>query len=132
MERAKCATIPTGTEITEKMYRDYFNSTYYRSALDYIIRDSSNGELVGFVTWWVDENSGTALLEPVACLEKYRRRKIMKRALFHGLNVLKQKGVLYAFVSTSIRNEKSQLLYLSVGFKKMGEALVWERKCKDE
>ena len=121
-ERVKYADIPTNEPITQKMYEEFYYSDGYKKTLDYVIRDNVTKELAGFVTWWIDSNNQTALLEPVACLPQFRRRGIMRRALQYGLSELKQKGVLYAYVSTSINNEKSQPLYMSVGFNKMGEA----------
>jgi len=121
-ERIKYASIPTGHAISEKMFRDYLQSNDHTNTLDYVIRDVSTNNFIGFTTWWIDKNSNTALLEPVACLEEYRRRGIMKRTLNFGLAELKKRGIQCVYVSTSIGNKASQLLYQSVGFKKTGEA----------
>ena len=127
-DRVKFAEIPTGKSITRNMYEALMSSNYYNTALDYVVRSSSTNEFVGFITWWIDENSKTATLEPVACLPEFRRQGIMKRALFYGLNELKRRGVQYAYVSTSIRNEKSQPLYRSVGFQKIGTACRYAKE----
>ena len=119
-DRVKFADIPTGKSITRNMYESLMSSDYYNTALDYVVRSSVTNEFIGFIAWWIDESSKTATLEPVACLPEFRRQAIMKRALFHVLNELKRRGLQYAYVSTSIRNEKSQPLYHSVGFQKIG------------
>ena len=126
--RVTYADIPTGKMITRDMYETLIASEYYNAALDYVIRSTSTNEFIGFVTWWIDENSKTAMLEPVACLPYYRRRGIMKRALLFGLNELKRRGLRYAYVSTSIHNEKSQPLYQTAGFKKIGIACRWVKE----
>lgn|GEM_PF-1929543 len=122
LERIKYASIPTGCAISEKMFRDYLQSNDHTNTLDYVIRDVSTNNFKGFITWWIDKNSNTALLEPVACLEEYRRRGIMKRTLNFGLAELQKRGIQCVYVSTSIDNKASQSLYQSVGFKKIGEA----------
>jgi ribosomal protein S18 acetylase RimI-like enzyme len=127
-DRVRYGDIPTGHAITRPQYEAVMNSEYYGDALDYVVHDNATNAFAGFVTWWIDDNSKTAVLEPVACLPEYRRRGIMKRALWYGLNVLKAKSVRHAFVSTSIHNEKSQPLYLSVGFKNIGTAYRYVKK----
>ncbi len=129
-DRVKYAEIPTGKSISSSMYKSLIESDYYEYALDYVIRDVKTGDFTGFITWWIDENSKTVVLEPVACLPEFRRRGIMKRALFYGLNELKKRGLQYAYVSTSILNEKSQPLYRSAGFKKIGTACRYVKEVK--
>jgi len=124
-DRVKFAEIPTGEVITKNMYEELMSCDYYNTALDYVVRSAAADEFIGFVTWWTDKNSKTATLEPVACLPNFRRKGIMKRTLFHGLNELKRQGLHYAYVSTSIDNEKAQALYLSVGFQKSGTVCRW-------
>jgi RimJ/RimL family protein N-acetyltransferase len=126
--RVTYADIPTGEAITRNMYETLIASEYYNSALDYVVRNAGTNEFIGFITWWIDEDSKTATLEPVACLPEYRRRGIMKRALLFGLNELKRCGLRYAYVSTSIHNEKSQPLYKAVGFHKVGTACQWVKE----
>ena len=119
-DRVKYAEIPTGTAITRTMYEELMSCDYYKAALDYVIRDKKTNEFIGFITWWIDENSKTATLAVAACLPTFRRRGITKRALIHTLNELKRYELQYAYVSTSIYNEKAQPLYCSVGFQKIG------------
>jgi RimJ/RimL family protein N-acetyltransferase len=121
-DRIKHASILTGNMITEKMFHDYIQSNDHNNALDYVIRDVSTNNFMGFTTWWIDQKSSTALLEPVTCCEEYRRRGIMKRTLNFGLSELQKRGIQCVYVSTSINNSAAQSLYQSVGFKKTGEA----------
>lgn len=57
-ERVKHAYIT----ITEKMLRDYLQSNDHTNTLDYVVRDVSTNNFIGFTTWWIDKNSNTALL----------------------------------------------------------------------
>jgi ribosomal protein S18 acetylase RimI-like enzyme len=126
-ERVKYADIATGETITEQMYRSYVESVYYRSAPDYVVRGGETGSFIGFATWWTDEDSQTATLEPVACLPEYRRQGIIKNALLHGLAELKSRGIKFAYVSTGTANEASQALYRAVGFRQIGVAHRWTK-----
>lgn len=121
-ERIKYASIPTGNTINEKMFHDYLQSNDHNSILDYVVRDVSTNNFIGFITLWIDQKSNTALIEPVACCEEYRRCGIMKRTLNFALAELQKKGIQCVYVSTSISNSAAQSLYQSVGFKKTGEA----------
>ena len=121
-DRVEHAEIPTGKPATRAMYEAMMSGPYYKYALDYVVRSAADNKFMGYITWWIDEKSNTATLEPVACLPEFRRRGIMKRALFHGLNELKRRGMNYAYVSTSIRNEASRSLYGLAGFRKIGTA----------
>ena len=127
-ERVEYADLPTGQKVTEKMFTDYLNSSEHGNALDYVIQDCKTKKYAGFLTWWMDLSNNTALLEPVACLAEFRRRGIMKRSLEFGFWELKKRGIEYVYVSTSAKNQAAQALYLSVGFKKVGEANIYQRE----
>lgn len=120
--RAAYGHLPTGRPLAAQRYSELMQSPYYAYALDYVVTDNKSGSFAAYLTWWLDEKSKTALLEPVACLEEYRRRGIMQRALLSGLNELKERGFKAAYVSTSMKNVASRPLYMSVGFQKIGEA----------
>lgn len=126
--RAEYGYIPTGEDLTTELYRSLMDSPYYSKAMDYVIFDNKSGQFAGFVSWWLDEKSNTALLEPVACLPDFRRRGIMKRALLYGLNELKKEGFSYAYVSTSLNNDEAISLYKCVGFEKIGTANEYIRQ----
>lgn len=127
-ERALYADIPSGSEVTEEKFRMYLASKAYQTALEYVVRDRKTNAFIGFATWWVDENSKTALLEPVACLPEYRRRGIARRLLRNGLSMLKDRGIHQVFVSTSADHDEAIPLYDSLGFVKTGEANLYVKK----
>lgn len=129
-ERVQYAGIPSGKSITEKMYIDFMNSDSHLNVLDYVVKDKASGEMAGFYSWWIDRNSQSALLEPVACIPSYRRRGISARALCFGLSELKKAGIQAVYVSTWIHNTAAQALYQSVGFSKTGEANMYIKMIK--
>jgi len=124
-ERIIHAAIPSDSQVTEEMFHTYLVSPAYKTALEYVVRDKHTDAFIGFATWWLDEHSKTALLEPVACLKEYRRRGIARRLLSYGLLQLKAKGMRHAFVSTSADHVEAIPLYESLGFVKTGEANLY-------
>lgn len=127
-ERILYAALPSGSEVTEEMFYTYLASPAYKLAREYVIRQMSTNAFMGFITWWEDENSHTALLEPIACLPAYRRRGVAARLIDHGLSLLKARGIRYVYVSTSIDHEAAIPLYEKMGFVKSGEAHLYSRR----
>ena len=127
-ERIAYAAIPSDSPVTHEMFQTYLASPAYKTALEYVVRDKHTGAFMGFATWWLDEYSKTALLEPVACLKEYRRRGIARRLLSYGLQQLKAKGMRHAFVSTSADHMEVIPLYESLGFVKTGEANLYQKR----
>ncbi len=127
-ERIFHAAIPSGSEVTEEMFGMYLASPAYQTALEYVVRDGQTNDFMAFATWWVDEESKTALLEPAACLPAYRRRGVSRRLLTQGLIKLKCPGMKHVFVSTSAGHAEAILLYASLGFVKTGEANIYVKQ----
>lgn len=115
--RVEYSALPTGEKITKKMYMEYLQSEDSNSVLDYVVIDKKTGGMAGYYSWWLDKESNTAIINPVACLEAYRKRKISTRSIYHELNELKDKGFSYAYVDTDLVNLPAVNLYKSVGFK---------------
>ena len=127
-QRIAHAAIPSDSQVTEEMFSTYLASPAYKTALELVARDRHTDAFMGFATWWLDEPSKTALLEPVACLKEYRRQGIARRLLIHGLRQLKAKGIRHAFVSTSADHMEAIPLYESLGFAKTGEANLYVKQ----
>ena len=123
-DRALHSEIATGNKIPAACYEDLYNSEYYAAARDYVIR-TNDGAYAGHLTWWI--NGQTASLETVATLPEFRRRGIMRRAIYEGLNTLKAEGVRCAYVSTSARNP-ARFLYEGVGFAPLGKTYLYEKR----
>lgn len=117
-ERVKYSSIPTGATITKDRYEKYMNTVDSKHVLDYVVVDKAAGNLMGYYSWWLDKSSNTAMLNPVACISKYRRRGISRRAIQYGFGILKERGFQYVYVDTSADNKAAIGLYSSVGFKK--------------
>lgn len=127
-ERIRHAALPTGSEVTEEMFFTYIASPAYKLAREYVVRNDSTNEFMGYITWWEDANSQSALLEPIACLPAYRRRGVATRLINHGLKLLKARGMRHVFVSTSIDHESAIALYERMGFVKNGEAHLYVKR----
>jgi len=125
-ERAQHSRMATGHTVSAAQYEEFYNSGYYKAAREYVIR-TNDGAYAGHLTWWLDETGGAASLETVATVPEFRRRGIMRRAIFDGLNMLKAEGVRYAYVSTRARTP-AQCLYESVGFARLGKAYLFEKR----
>ena len=119
--------IPTGgVGTTSERYERMMNSPSYCDAIDLVI-ETDNAEIIAYCTIWDDPVSKIAILEPVACVEEYRRKGIMKSALLYGMNISKEHGIKYISVGTGGKNIASQALYKSVGFLESGKYCEWQK-----
>lgn len=117
-----------GITTTYEYYRDMMNSPSYNNAMDLVVIDVENEKIIAYCTMWDDPVSKISVLEPVACVEEYRRRGIMKSTLLYGMNKLKERGTRYMYVSTGGGNTASQALYKSVGFNEYGKNYEWKKQ----
>ena len=125
--RVELFGLPTGgIEITSERYERMMNSRSYCYAIDMVV-EKNNAEIIAYCTIWHDPVSNIAILEPVACVEEYRRKGIMKSTLLYGMNLLKEHGTKYMYVGTGGKNIASQTLYKSVGFLEYGTECEWQK-----
>ncbi|MFL0248186.1 GNAT family N-acetyltransferase [Candidatus Clostridium stratigraminis] len=118
-----------GRGTTLERYERMMNSPSYGDAMDFVV-ETINEEIIAYCTIWDDPLSKTAILEPVACVEKYRRKGIMKSTLLYGMNLLKERGTKFIYVGTGGKNSASQALYKSVGFLEYGANYEWQKSLK--
>jgi RimJ/RimL family protein N-acetyltransferase len=129
--RVELFGIPTGgIKITTERYERLMNSPSYGDAMDLVV-ETENEEIIAYCTIWDDPISKTGILEPVACVEEFRRKGIMKSTLLYGMNLLKERGTKYMYVGTGGKNIASQTLYKSVGFLEYGIDCEWQKKLSD-
>lgn len=126
-ERVKYSSLPTGAMITKDRFEKYLNTDDAKHVLDFVVVDKVTGNLMGYYSWWLDEESNTAMLNPVACIHVHLRKGISARAIQYGLNILKERGFHYAYVDTSANNEAAIGLYSSVGFKKCIDVIAYSK-----
>ncbi|MBQ2818239.1 MAG: GNAT family N-acetyltransferase [Clostridia bacterium] len=124
-ERVYHSALATSQRISSKMYKALMDSPYYKNAVDLVVRNNESGQMAGYIGFWFDENSLTALVEPAASIKEFRRRGIMKRALLHGIFLMRQKGLDFIYVSTEGDNTPARKLYESVGFKRYGRVFEY-------
>lgn len=126
-ERVKYSSLPTGAMITKDRFEKYLNTEDSKHVLDFVVVSKEVGNLMGYYSWWLDEKSNTAMLNPVACISEYRKKGISRKAILYGLNILKEHGFEYAYVDTSADNEAAIGLYSSVGFKKCIDVITYSK-----
>jgi predicted N-acetyltransferase YhbS len=115
-----------GIGTTSERYEKMMNSPSYCDAIDLVVQ-TDNEEIIAYCTIWDDPVSNISILEPVACVEKHRRKGIMKSTLLYGMNILKERGTKYIYVGTGGNNIASQTLYRSVGFLAYGKNYEWQK-----
>ncbi|MGH4121179.1 GNAT family N-acetyltransferase [Clostridium sp.] len=125
--RVELFRIPTGgVRTTSERYERMMKSPSYCDATDLVV-ETDNAEIIAYCTIWDDPVSKIAILEPVACVEEYRRKGIMKSTLLYGMNISKNHGTKYMYVGTGGKNIASQALYKSVGFIECGKYCEWQK-----
>ncbi len=125
--RVELFAIPTGgVGTTSERYERMMNSPSYCDATDLVV-ETDNAKIIAYCTIWEDPVSKIAILEPVACVEEYRRKGIMKSTLLYGMNISKNHGTKYIYVGTGGKNIASQALYKSVGFIERGKWCEWQK-----
>lgn len=115
-----------GVETTYEKYNNLMKSPSYSDAFDLVV-ESPDGEIIAYCTVWNDLDSKIAILEPLACVDEYRRKGISKALLLYGMHKTKELGTKFVYVGTGSKNNKSQALYKSVGFKECGLNYEWEK-----
>jgi len=115
-----------GIGTTSERYERMMNSPSYGDAMDFVVQTHS-GEIIAYCTIWDDPISKKGILEPIACVVEHRCKGIMKSALLYGMNLLKERGTNYIYVSTGGKNIASQALYKSVGFIEYGIDCEWQK-----
>lgn len=115
-----------GRGTTSERYERMMNSPSYGDAMDFVVQ-TNNGEIIAYCTLWDDPISKKGIIEPIACVAEHRRKGIMKSVLLYGMNLLKERGTNYIYVSTGGKNIASQALYKSVGFIEYGINCEWQK-----
>lgn len=126
--RTEAASLPIDGNISTDTMQAYFDSPYqHKYARDYVLIDDKSKQLIGFSTWWVDTNSKTALLEPIACNKAYRGKRYMTYMILKTLRSLQKEGIRYVYVSTNIDHDEAIALYNYCGFKPLSKARLLSR-----
>lgn len=126
-DRIMFAALPTGSPVTKAMFQSYRRASDARYVRDEVVRDPHTGALAAYLSWWMDPESRTVMLNPVACLEPYRRRGILKNCVIRGLCAMRDQGYRYAYVDTGIGNKPAIGLYEAAGFIKSGRACRYDK-----
>ena len=112
---------------TLETYRELSRGECYRPEFD-IVAAAPEGRYAASCLAWVDSETSTALLEPVGCDPKYRRRGLTRAAILFCLGRLKGAGVREAVVNTSTTNQAAMRLYESCGFSRVDIDNDWVKR----
>lgn len=115
-QRLKASSLPVEGEMSPRLFHQYIKSPYREIAKEYVLKNRETGELIAYSTWWIDGESGTALLEPIACREAYQGQGYAKKLLEENLKDLQSKNIKTAYVSTSADHRRAIILFEKCGF----------------
>lgn len=120
--RAALVSLPIDGNVSKETMAAYFASPYQQKfARDYVLIDDQTNQMIGFSTWWIDERSQTALLEPIACRKEYRGKRYMTYMILKTLHKLQKEGIRYVYVSTNIDHDEAIALYRYCGFESISK-----------
>jgi ribosomal protein S18 acetylase RimI-like enzyme len=159
IEEIKCENIETICKIAvdawEQIhagYRDYIanDDLYGRISIDWqkkkaesirvkaqtepenvLVAKDCNGQVMGFVTFSFNKISGIGEIGNNAVLPEFQGRGIGKQLYKDALNVLRERGAVYATVSTGYDDSghaKARAAYEKAGFKKMKSSVTYSMK----
>ena len=98
----------------------------YDVSLDFVVQDR-NGTIAASCICWADENSETALFEPVGTRAAYRRRGLGRALVLGALGRLRERGMRTALVGTSRINAPAVRTYLGCGFEIVDHELTYTK-----
>ena len=96
-----------------------------------LIAKDCHGQVMGFVTFSFDKISGIGEIGNNAVLPEFQGRGIGKQLYKNALNILRERGAVYATVSTGYDDSghaKARAAYEKAGFKKMKSSVTYSMK----
>ena len=78
-------------------YRNLQRCPLYRRDLD-IVAATADGTIAAFCTFWYDDVTRTAYIEPVATVPEHQRRGLARAVIAEGLRRVQRMGAVRAFV----------------------------------
>jgi ribosomal protein S18 acetylase RimI-like enzyme len=75
-----------------------------------------NGEVVGYVTTWLDPEAGIGHIPNLAVSASYRNQGLGRKLLEHALDHFRAAGLSHAKIETLAQNAIGNHLYPSLGF----------------
>jgi ribosomal protein S18 acetylase RimI-like enzyme len=125
-------TVFATTNMTKEMRRAIMRSSEYVPELDLVLVNPT-GQLVGFLHCQIDKNEieqtgiQAAWTDPIGIHPEYRKKDLARNLLLYGLNLLAQRGIEQAKLTTLNTNTGAIKTFQSVGFKILGSKIWWRR-----
>ncbi|MGQ9730901.1 MAG: GNAT family N-acetyltransferase [Candidatus Zipacnadales bacterium] len=92
----------------------------------FVVED--NGEIVGFITTALDENSRVGHIRNLAVSPARQGQGLGKQLIEHALDYLRRSGMTHARIETLATNEVGQHLYPKLGFEELTRQIFYMRK----
>ena len=120
------------TKMTPERYAFARSLPGYTGEWDLVLR-APTGDIVAFVTIWVDHATQTAHFEPVGCVHPYKRQGLTRLLLCEALRRLARHGIVTVSVlSAPVSAEHpAGWLYESCGFHLIDHISQWSRVSAD-
>ena len=96
-----------------------------------LVAKDADGAIMGFVTFMIDKEAGLGEIGNNAVIPEFQGRGIGKMLYKHVLDIFRQKGIVYATVSTGYEDEghsSARAAYEKAGFKKMRTSVTYSMK----
>lgn len=116
------------SKVTEEGYRWMRTHPEYDPTLD-LMAVADGGEAAAYAICWVDEETRTAIFEPVGARSAHRRRGLAAAVLAEGMRRARAKGAETIYVTQGCDDDAmpADRLYASVGFRPIGRWRYWRR-----
>jgi ribosomal-protein-alanine N-acetyltransferase len=121
-------------EIERRCFSDPWSETSFREALDSpwtfgLVAHRGNG-VAGYLIG--REVAGTGEVLNLAVAPDYRRHGVARALLRAGLSYLRKRRVEEVFLEVRESNQSAQALYLSSGFRPVGQRAAYYRNPKED
>jgi ribosomal-protein-alanine N-acetyltransferase len=121
-------------EIERRCFSDPWSETSFREALESpwtfgLVAHRGNG-IAGYIIG--REVAGTGEVLNLAVAPDYRRRGVARALLRAGLSYLRKRRVEEVFLEVRESNQSAQALYLSSGFRPVGQRAAYYRNPKED
>jgi GNAT superfamily N-acetyltransferase len=113
---------------TEQGYEGVRAAFPYREDL-HILIETADGSLATSAIMWLDEKKQTAKFEPVGTHPDFRRQRLGRALLLHGMHKARGAGATRMLVgcASSPKNPAGKALYSSIGFREFTRDLPHRR-----
>jgi ribosomal protein S18 acetylase RimI-like enzyme len=84
-----------------------------------VIVAEERGQILGFVSTWIDREAGIGHIPNLSLIPAARGRGLGRELLVQAMNRFREKGVSHAKIETLVQNAVGNRLYPSLGFREV-------------